>query len=251
MNRTAAHLQRSLGHLPLANATSYFATSTIGMKEWFDPISQVFLACIVKQKYQLSGFNDMRVLLFFGMREIGDLNAPYLDGYYARRLADLHIHYGTPLAFLNREEIFSALSKLSFDEMKMLGCYPRWLRWLPDWLLKHISLNRMHIRIPELDFAVVEGEDKAMSVLLVSKCGESVHVSRVTESTHVSAYMKFVENINQFIFKGGKRGAQIDEKHDFIKFFNPFASPGQSAALRVPSSSPGPPKPTVPKEEPH
>src|SRR5437870_3865216 len=47
----------------LGTAASYFATSTIGMKEWFDPISQVFLANIIGQKLRRPQFQDARVLL--------------------------------------------------------------------------------------------------------------------------------------------------------------------------------------------
>jgi hypothetical protein len=212
----------------LAQAHSYFATSTIGMEEWFDPISQVFLACIVKRKLQQQAFRDERVLLFSRRGEIEELNMPYLDGYYARRVAELHIHWGTPLGFLGRRDIFGALSELSFEERKKLGCYPGWLAWCPDRLLRSIPLNWVRVRMPELDFALVENQDGNKSVLLVSKRGEDVRVFRVTKTDVVSAYAKFVETMRGCLFKAG--GTHLAEEHDFIKFFNPFASPGQSAA---------------------
>jgi hypothetical protein len=206
----------------LGTAASYFATSTIGMKEWFSPISQVFLANIVGQRLRRAQFQDARVLLMCRPGEFDDLEAPYLDGYYAQHLAELHLHYQTPLAFLRRAEILAILRELSSQDRKGLGCFPRWLRWLPWVLLDRLGTSAIRRNLPELDFALVHSMTGEKSILRVSKKGQNVRIRSITGEA-IQPYEKLVELISRRVSARNATGEpQLDDAHNFVKLFYPF-----------------------------
>ena len=207
----------------LTTARNYFATSTIDMKEWFDPISQVFLASITKQKLRPGwSFHDERVLLFFRRADIDSLYSPYLDGYYAQRLAEIHKHYGIPLAFLERSEIFEILETLPWEQRKAIGCYPRRIAWLGGGILRRIRLSRIRRSLRELDFALVEDTAGTKCVLKVSKQGQNVRI-RCIKGNAVEPYARLVELIKERVNVAGSEPVRVDDAHDFVKRFYPFA----------------------------
>jgi len=184
----------------------------------FDPISQVFLASVIGRKYQQNQLLDERVLLFFRDRDIHALDLPYLDGYYGRRLAEIHFQYQTPLAFLRPDEIFDILGAFSFEERVALGCYPS---WTPHRLASRILLRWIRRRLRNLDFAFVEERNAGASVLRVSKEGEKLRVMRITGET-LKPYAKLVDLIKQRIYGTGSEPRQLDVEHDFVRFFYPL-----------------------------
>ncbi len=202
----------------LSTASCYFATSTIGMKEWFDPVSQIFLATIIKQKTEQQVFRDERVLLFCGRKDIDTLDSMYLDGYYARRIADIHVQYGTPLAYLSKPEIHKILRELSHEQRKAIRCYPAPMFWCPEWLFDRLPLFLQPLRKKGLDFALVEHRDGTRSVLVIFKEGENVRIRRL-KGERAEPYESLVELIRKTVYRSG---AQPEEKHDFIKFYYPF-----------------------------
>jgi hypothetical protein len=190
----------------MKDSASYFATSTIRMKEWFDPISQVFLSSITKRKLQQSGYRDERVLLFCRRGELEDLHSMFLDGYYARRLSEIHIQSGTPVAYLSRQEIIKLVGELSPEQQKHLG------------YSTNPVLSKFWPRLRQLDFALVE-KNGANHVLRVSKKGQNVRIERVPQD-RVASYEEFVSLIRQAVYRAGT--TEFDEAHDFARFFCPF-----------------------------
>jgi hypothetical protein len=205
----------------LSKAKSYFATSTITMEEWFDPISQVFHSTIIKRQLQDPGFTAERILLFCKRKAIRELDSCFLEGYYAKRLAEIHIQLGTRLGFLSRSDIVAILATLSFDERKALGCFPRWTIFCPDKLLAKFRSGWISPRLRQLDFAVVEGNANLKTVLLVSKEGESVRV-RSIEGDAASPYITLGEHVKKRVHKSGS--GELAETYDFVKFFLPFSA---------------------------
>jgi hypothetical protein len=194
----------------MSEAASYFSTSTISMQEWFDPISQVFLSSIIKRKLQSATFQDQRILLFWRRGELDDLQSMFLDGYYARRLSEIHIQYGTPVAYLSRQEIIEVVRKLPPEDKKRLGCST------------NPVISKLWPSLRQLDFALVVSKNGAKHVLRVSKKGQNVHIDRVPED-HVVSYEFVLRLIKDIIYKRGTM--QFDEAHDFTRFFCPLKSP--------------------------
>ena len=190
----------------MKDSVSYFATSTIRMKEWFDPISQVFLSTIIKRKLQQTSFRDERVLLLWRRNELDDLHSMFLDGYYARRLSEVHIQCGTPVAYLSRQEIIAIVKKLSPQEKEHLG-YSRSV------------VSKIWPQLRQLDFALIQKKD-AKYILRVSKKGQNVRIERVAED-HVASYERFVALIRERVYQTGTE--EFDDAHDFGKFFCPFS----------------------------
>jgi hypothetical protein len=191
----------------MKESVSYFATSTIRMQEWFDPISQVFLSTITKRKLQPPSFRDERVLLLWRRGELDDLHSMFLDGYYARRLSEVHIQCGTPVAYLSRQEIIEIVEKLSPQEQQHLG------------RSAHPSVSKLWPRLRQLDFALIEKKD-AKHILRVSKKGQNVRIERVP-ADHVASYERFVALIRERVYRTGT--TEFDEAHDFGKFFCPLS----------------------------
>jgi len=190
----------------MKDSVSYFATSTIRMKEWFDPISQVFLSSITKRKLHQPAYRDERILMFWRRGELEALHSMFLDGYYARRLSEIHIQSGTPVAYLSRQEIIALVGKLSPEQQKHLG------------YSTNPVLSKLWPQLRQLDFALVE-KNGAKHVLRVSKKGQNVRIERVPQD-YVSSYEKFVSLIREAVYRAGT--TEFDEAHDFARFFCPL-----------------------------
>jgi hypothetical protein len=172
----------------LDEATGYFAVGTISLKEWFDPATEVYLASILRRKFQPNGIRHERVLFFFTRADIKNLTSPYLDGYYAKCLKEIHMQFGVPLAFLERTQIFQILNKLSITDRKLLRLY-RWpFSWLPDYALQEIHLNWLRRKIRGLSFSLVELKCGTKCIIRFSKNGQSLGLERVDHPDVVKAY---------------------------------------------------------------
>jgi hypothetical protein len=194
----------------LSDATNYFALGTLRTAEWFDPISQVFLARITKRRLQ-GGFRDERILLLADRRDEQDLDLLYLEGYYAKRLIEIHESWGTPLAFLRAAELREVLAKLGKDNQRKLLLRDYWRR-CPKWLVQRLPLSW---NIRRLDLAVIGHSAGSKSVLLVRKENEELRVDHLTSS--IDPYINFVEQIRNVIYKPGSQ--ELNAAHDFTKYY--------------------------------
>jgi hypothetical protein len=149
-----------------------------------------------------------------------NLGSPYLDGYYAKCLKEIHMQFGIPLAFLERMNIFQILNNLSIKDRKLLRLY-RWpFSWLPDYLLQNIHVNWLRRKIRGLSFSFVELKSGARCVIRFSKDGQSLALERVDDPDTVNAYGLVVEAVKNVIyFSGSGPTRQLRAKYDFAKYF--------------------------------
>lgn len=205
----------------LNEAKSYFAIGTIRLREWFDPATQVYSATILKQRLACDGFQHERVLFFFTKGGIKNLTSPYLDGYYAKCLKEIHKHYSVPLAFLERPQIFKILNKLTVRQRKLLRLY-RWpISWLPESFLTNIPLNWLRRSIRRLSFSLVELRNGKSCVIRFSKRGQTLGLERVDDLEIVEAYSSIVCGVRNILYwpAMGISPPALKAKYDFTKYF--------------------------------
>ena len=214
-------LQMGKGQIAILNdalqeATSFFATSTIRLKEWFEPNVQEYFSYIVKHQLERQDFQHERVLLFFTRGDVKDAHERYLDGHYAKPLAEIHRNYGIKLAFLQRDDIRDILGTLSFEDKKMIGCYSWWISWWPrmaDW---HLSRRR---RIRALDFAFVKKPTNAL-VFPFSKKGDLLTLRKCDAEITVQAYEKLTEAIRSRIYQPVEGRKELKAEFDLLRELN-------------------------------
>lgn len=209
-------LQLDVLHEALQGAKTYFAVSTIPLKEWFDPYMQVYFATIVQHQLEDSNFLHERVLFFFTKRDLQNTQHINLDGYYAKALKDIHIHHHIPLAFLERRNILHIVNSLSFEEAKTIGLYPKWVAWLPNGFLRKYKL-KWRRRFPELDYALVEDQSGVKCVFPFKKHGEDVIIERNDDPSIVRLYEKVTQTIRGQIHVHHGTTPPIAVSHDFTK----------------------------------
>jgi hypothetical protein len=180
--------------LPSANAI--FATCALRLKDWFEPSIQVYFSKLLGKNLEGKNFRHQRVLLFFHNGEIKDCQSPFIDGHWANAMIAIHETFGIDLAVLRRRDIHQILGKLTTDEKKLLGFYPRWLNRGPK-LLLDISL-RLRRRIPEMDFAFITHPQTGPTVLPFSQKGESL---KVANEKSVLVYEKLMNLIKEKIYE--------------------------------------------------
>jgi hypothetical protein len=163
------------------------------------------------------------MILFFTQRDLYDVDLPYLDGYYARRLADLHLEYEIPLSFIKPKDLMEVVKSLSRDKRKALHCCPAGLfQYLPaTWWAR----RRRHA----LDFAVVKTTDNSSLVIRVSKEGERVTIEPLRDD----AAKPYVELADQI--KG--------KAHNFITAVYPRSGSRMPDAQTVSAAAPAGDKP--------
>jgi hypothetical protein len=200
----------------LKDAQSFFATSTIRLREWFDPDVQEYFSHIVECQLRLGGFQHERVLLFFTKGDVTDAREKYLDGHYAKPLAEIHKNLGINLAFLQRRDIQEILDSLSFGDKKALGCYPPWISW---WVSGAEWWLRRRRRIRSLDFAFVRKETGA-TVFPFSKRGALLTLKKCDGTTNVEPYERFMLAIRERIYEMGPAGLRLKAEYDLIRELN-------------------------------
>lgn len=165
----------------LQDATNFFATCTIPLKDWFEPYTQQYFSHLVKGQLTGAKFNQERVLLFFKDSALSNAKTQYLDGLYAKPLAEIHRNYGITLGFLTQLEIEEILS---------------------------------HYACPNLDFAFVTHSNPPYeTVLLFEKEGHHVKLTRISEADKIEPYKKLVKAIKDKIFVHGTN--QLNDENDF------------------------------------
>jgi hypothetical protein len=204
----------------LSTAKAFFATSTIRFNEWFDPVSQVYFSIIINHQLHDPNFHHARVFLFFTEAEIKNLDSFYLDGYYSKCLAEMHLNLNIPAAFLQRNEIKNVLKKLTDEDKRSLGCYQRWIPYGLSWNRNNgICLKKYYLRWnckrSKLDFAFVELLDGSKRVLCVSKQGQDVLIQRIEEPNLILPYEHLITEIKKEIYVAGAVPPKIRVEHDF------------------------------------
>lgn len=203
----------------LSTAESFFATSTIPFKEWFDPVAQVYFSIIVNRRFQSTSFRHTRVFLFFREADIRNLESMYLDGYYSKCLAEMQQNYKVFPAFLKRDKLLSALNSLEReDDKKALGCRRFCIPYSISWSNRRVNFKKKYFyrwRSGRLDFALVALAGGKKHVLRVSKHGQDVRIEKLEEQNDVSPYEELVGKINDMIFKPGIEPLELRPEHNF------------------------------------
>ena len=210
-------LQMGKGHIAtltdsLKDATGFFATSTIPLREWFEPNVQEYFSHIVKHQLGNENFRHERVLLFFTENELKNAREKYLDGHFAKPLATIHNNYQIKLGFLRRKDILSILRELTYEEKRLLGCYPWWMpksKRIAEW---YLTKRR---RIRELDFALVRHADGSMSVFPFSKKGDLLNIKSL--AGNVQPYERLMDAIRNKVFSPSKERRGIVAAHDLLR----------------------------------
>lgn len=207
----------------LEGAIGFFAIGTIKLKEWFEPVTQAYFTAIAKRSLTSNPhLYCTRVLFFFTGSDMKNVDNLYLDGYYAKRLTEIHERFQAKLAFLERREIFKVLNGLPLEDRRSLGCYPIWINWLDGKTLEKIRLSLLRRRIRKLAFALVEHEHGRKSVVRFSKHGQTLGLEVIEDSELVKPYCNLVNLIRDQIYKDP--AAPPDQlalkiKYDFSKYF--------------------------------
>lgn len=216
-----AELEAALDH-----ATEFFAIGTIRLREWFEPVTQAYFTAIATRS--LTGHRHLhctRVLFFFTNSDMKNVDNLYLDGYYAKRLTEIHERFKAKLAFLKRREIFEFLNELSIEDRRALGCYPLWINWLGEKTLekmRKIPLSLLRRRIRKLAFALVKHDDGQLSVVLFTKHGQTLDLEVIEEPDRIKPYSTLVNSIRAQIYKDPDAPLEklmLKVRYDFSKYF--------------------------------
>ena len=169
----------------LKDATSFFATCTIPLKEWFEPYMQQYFSQMVKHQLANQDFRQERVLLFFKDSQLADAKTQYIDGLYARPLCMIHQNYGIKLGYLKPAEIEAILTEL---------------------------------KCSNYDFAFVTRKNPPLeTVLLFEKKGQLLKLKRLVKEDEIKPYRDLMEAIKATASEHGTSPGQLElnEDHDF------------------------------------
>ncbi len=214
-NISLEQLHRNVLADRLQGTKGVFAIGTMRFDEWFDPAVQTYLATIAERKLCDPKFRYERVLLLGSRSAEKDLRAYYLDGYYAKCLAHIHERLGIQLYYLKEAEIFGILGQLSAEEKVHVGFYPTYMAYIPGVLIRLLIWPVRHRRVRKVAVVVIEAADGSKSVFRFSKHDKIVQV-KFELPEHVATCVKFVQLIQQKIYKQGTTEAQTE--YDFIKY---------------------------------
>jgi hypothetical protein len=162
----------------LKGATGFFATCTIPMKQWFDPYTQQYFSHIVKHQLNTGAFPQQRVLLFTRRGELAKAKEQYLDGHYAKPLAEIHKNYGIKLGFLDRSQI---------NEI------------------------RSRIVCPKLDFALVNYPN-SRRVYTFDKRGAKIKLAVLSTPKQIAPFEVLIDAIKQKVFDAS---GELNPEHKF------------------------------------
>jgi hypothetical protein len=200
----------------LGKAQSYFVVSSLPIKEYFDPVSQVYLARVIKKKLiRKEEFDFQRILLFYDEHSYRAHEYAFLDGYYANCFAKIHQQYNMPLGYVPPENIRSILDGLNEStkqEILRIWFLPKKIA-CNSWLINHAPLR--WLRIKQKIFILVNDGHKE-TVVLIEKKGLEPSINELTEENTVNAYADFVKNIKKEIYD--PTGTVLKEDNDFIRF---------------------------------
>ncbi len=200
----------------LSDATSVFATCTIPLEEWFHPYTQQYLSYIVKYKVTGKVPRQERVLLFRRDKDLVKAREQYLDGQYAKPLADIHRNYGIPLGFLRRKEIDEIL-----ETFQLVGQAAAW----KNHKVRNqdgISEQQSDGAISTLDFALVTRDNNRVIVITFDKTGDTIKLVPIEDQpeeqakgqSRVRPYQILQDKIVKKVFNDSK----VNPQHNFAAF---------------------------------
>lgn len=202
----------------LHGAKSLFAVAPTPFEEWFDPAAQVYLAAIYGERLTPDPFRYERVILLPFKSAKRNLDSDYLDRYHATCLVEIHRRLNIDLYVMQWKHINRVLRQMAFDDLVLIGYYPRILAWVPGmlqkavrWVIWPIRRHRVH----QIAGGVIEDQDGARSAFLFSKHENVVDVDVEPEST--DAYVRFVDGIKAQIYQ--PRTTLVKPIHDFKRAF--------------------------------
>jgi hypothetical protein len=170
----------------LLKATRLIGIGTIGLREWFEPNSLLYLGTVIKHQIDCQRsnveFKHQRVLLFHDSYELQKVQASYLDEEYAKTFNAIHNTFGIPLAFLGPDDLASILADGSASIPKDL----RYRRWF----------GGSHRIRP---FAVIEKNSGSL-VIIYAKQGRRLKVRPCHDQKVVAGARKLVDKITNTVF---------------------------------------------------
>ena len=105
---------------------------------------------------------------------------------------------------------------MKFDDLVLIGYYPRILAWLPETLVRVILWPIRRHRVHQIAGGVIEDEKGARSAFLFSKHENVVDVD-VEPETRSAAYVDFVERIKAQVYQ--PETTVVKPIHDFKHAF--------------------------------
>ena len=205
----------------LKGAKSYLAIAAIPLREWFEPATQTYFATIVGYQLTTPVFRHHRVLVAFTQSDSFNLGSALMDEYHAKAFIRLHERLGARLAYLEREHIFEILDGLSVADRKAIGCYLPWQTWIPDSILRRVSISRLRRRIRRLAVAIIEYADGRPPCFIVfSKNRHEVGIRRLT-GDQSAPYAAFFDAVKQEVFEAhsGAERPTIRAERDFMQYY--------------------------------
>lgn len=173
----------------LKDATSFFATCTIPLEQWFDPDTQKYLSDLVKQKFE-HGLSQNRVLLFKKEIDLLAAREQHLDEYHAKTLVSIHHNYQIPLGYLKPEEIGSILNNFTLKDKAA--------EW--EKLKTMVGGEGRRGTISTLDFGLVKDDRDRHKVYTFDKTGDYVEMVVIDDSKQVQPYLNLRDDIWQRVF---------------------------------------------------
>jgi hypothetical protein len=199
----------------LRGMESLFVVSTTPFDEWFDPAAQVYLAVIFGERLK-HPFRYERVLLLPSRSAKRNLNSPYLDGFHAQCLLDIHLALGIELYFLWWEDITEIIHKLTRKERVLIGYYSPMVGRLPHWLARVVMWPMKRRRVRGIAGGLMTDGTGALSVFRFAKHENVVDVE-VQPQERAEAYMRFVTLIKERLYKPNTE--TVDTSHDFTIYY--------------------------------
>lgn len=205
----------------LSDATDVFATCTIPLKEWFHPYTQQYLSYIVKHNVNGKSLPQKRVLLFKEQEDLAKAREQYLDGQFAKPLADIHRNYGIPLGFLRPNEMDEIL-----EGFRLIAEARSWKK--PN--ARDHEASEQQERdgtISTLDFALVTHPGNRITVITFDKTGDIYKLVPIEDPVQVKPYETLRDKIVTRVFN--QKGA--NPQHNF----SAFSGACGSATFRAPA----------------
>ncbi len=174
----------------LNGATSFFATCTIPLADWFHPDTQRYFSHLLKSRLAGKRFPQHRVLLFKDDRELAEANEQYLGAHYSKSLAEIHRNYEIPLGYLKPNDILDIMK--SFD---LTGRAAGWKN--PDQYETAVRTGIHRETISTLDFGIIGYGDNQYKVYTFDKTGDSIKLEVIVD---VEPYLKLRDQIRTRVF---------------------------------------------------
>jgi hypothetical protein len=211
----------------LKGVTSFFATCTIPLEQWFHADTQKYFSDLIKHNLRGDKFPQHRVLLFRNDGDLEDAKQEFLDLFYSKNLVAIHKNYEIPLGYLRPREIGNILNDFKLEGVaasweKLKAQYQREApkeeskgpilttnesRDAPD-----ASKKESERTISTLDFAVIGFGKDQHKVYAFDKTGDYIKLDVIETTEGVRPYLNLRKEIWARVFDGR---VLPDAHHDF------------------------------------